>query len=169
MHVISLGGNRWQWMEFFLIYLTLIRAKPIKTRSGSIVKLVTLWKRRNCDDWSSNAVFVGTPPPDDTWHAFLSGSAPSGSPQEDMWRASPIRSPSGRDTRHSQTSHPDDRHITSGRPTYPIRICLSGSLTKVNKSYYIISTAYHGPLSATCRAKGQKWWQVTSHDLWQPP
>lgn len=42
----------------FLIYLTLIRAKPIKTRSGSIVKLVTLWKRRNCDDWSSNAVLT---------------------------------------------------------------------------------------------------------------
>ncbi|RVW55627.1 hypothetical protein CK203_088102 [Vitis vinifera] len=44
-------------------------------------------------------------------------------PKGDTWRASPIRTFSGRGTRHSQTSHPDDRHITSGRPTYPIRIC----------------------------------------------
>ena len=64
-------------------------------------------------------------------------------------------------------SHPNDRHITSGRPTYPIRIYLSGSLTKVSKSYYVISTACHSPRSATYRAKGQEWWQVTSHDLWQ--
>ena len=73
---------------------------------------------------------VGTPPPNDTWHAFLSGLAPSGFPQEDTWRVSPIWTPSGRSTRHSLTSHPNDRHITSGRPTYPIRICLSGSLIK---------------------------------------
>ena len=111
---------------------------------------------------------VGTYPPDDKWHAFLSGLAPSGFPQEDTWHASPIRTPSGRGTRHSQTSHLDDRHITSGRPTYPIQICLSGSLTKVSKSYYVIPTACHSPRSATCRAKGQEWWQVTSHDLWQP-
>ena len=77
-----------------------------------------------------NVTVVGTPPPNDTWHVFLSRLAPSGFHQEDTWRASPIRTPSGRGTRHSQTSHPDDRHITSGRPTYPIRICLSGSLTK---------------------------------------
>ncbi|RVW56288.1 hypothetical protein CK203_111210 [Vitis vinifera] len=38
---------------------------------------------------------VGTSPPDDTWHAFLAGSAPFGSPQEDTWRASPIRTPFG--------------------------------------------------------------------------
>ena len=81
--------------------------------------------------------------------------------------ASPIRTSLGRGTRHSQTSHPDDRHITSGRPTYPIRICLFGSLTKVSKSYYVIPTACHGPRSATCRVKRQEWWQVTSYDLWQ--
>ena len=112
---------------------------------------------------------VGTPPPDDawrtfpddTWHIFLSGF-----PQEDTWRASPIRTSLGRSTRHSQTSHPDDRHITSGRPTYPIRICLSESLTKVSKSYYVISIACHDPRSATCRVKRQEWWQVTSYDLW---
>ena len=98
-------------------------------------------------------IIVGTPPPDDMWHAFLFGLAPSGFLQEDTWRASPIRIPSGRGTRHSQTSHPDDRHITFGRQTYPIRICSSGSLTKVSKSYYVIPTAYHSPRSATCRAK----------------
>ena len=57
---------------------------------------------------------VGTPPPNDTWHAFLSGLAPSGFPQEDTWRAFSVRTPSGRGTRHSPTSHPDDSHITSG-------------------------------------------------------
>ena len=31
--------------------------------------------------------------------------------------------------------HPDNRHIASERPTYTIRICLSGSLTEVSKSY----------------------------------
>ena len=41
---------------------------------------------------------------------------------------------SGRGTRHSRTLHLDDHHIASGRPTYPIRICLSGSLTEVSKS-----------------------------------
>ena len=59
-------------------------------------------------------------------------------------------------------------NITSGQPTYPIWICLSGSLTKVSKSYYVIPTACHGLHSIACRAKGQEWWQVTSHDLWQP-
>ena len=133
---------------------------------------------------------VGTPPPDATWHTFSSGLAPSGSPwchvahisirissirispKEDTWHASPIRTSSGRSTRHSQTSHPDDRYITSGRPTYPIQICLSRSLTKVSKSCYAILTACHGPRSATCRVKGQEWQQVTSHNLWhlrRPP
>nr|CAN61838.1 hypothetical protein VITISV_018856 [Vitis vinifera] len=63
-------------------------------------------------------------------HFFIGTKLHPDFPQEDMWRASPIRTPSGRSTRHSQISHPDDRHITSGRPTYPIRICLSESLTK---------------------------------------
>ena len=58
-------------------------------------------------------------------------------------------------------------NITSGRPIYPIRICLSGSLTKSSKSYYVIPTAYHGSRSATCKARWQEWWQVTSYDLWQ--
>ena len=83
-------------------------------------------------------------------------------------------------------------NITSGRPTYPIRICLSGSLTEVSKSCYIILTACHSDSltqptirrlqgkrtkrvashlrrSVACRTKGREWWQVTSHDLCQPP
>ena len=87
-------------------------------------------------------LLVGTPLPDamwhtfsdDMWHVFSSGLLPSGFPQEYTWRASPIRTSSGRSTRHSQISHPDDRHITSRRPTYPIRICLFGSLTEVSQS-----------------------------------
>ena len=55
-------------------------------------------------------------------------------------------------------------NITSERLTYPIRICLSGSLTEVSKSCYIIPTACHNPRSAACRAKGQRGWQVTSDD-----
>ena len=89
-------------------------------------------------------------------------------------RISSIRiSPIGHMARFPYPDSFRERHttlanITSGRPTYPIRICLSGSLTKVSKSYYVIPTACHGPHSAACRAKGQGWWQVTSHDLWQP-
>ena len=109
--------------------------------------------------WSSMAI-VGTPPPDDTWRASLSGTTPSGLPKEGHVARSPIRTSSGRSTRHSRTSYPDDSI------SYPDM--LSGSLTKVSKSCYVIPTAYHSPHSATCRAKGQEWWQVTSHDLWQP-
>ena len=86
---------------------------------------------------------VGTPPPwwhvthTSWWHVarILIRITQSGSPQEYMWRASPIRTSSGRSTQHLQISHLDDRHITSGRPTYPIRICLYESLTEVSKSY----------------------------------
>ena len=103
---------------------------------------------------------VGTPPPDDTWRASLSGATPSGLPKDGHVARSLIRTPSGRSTGHSRASHSDDSISYSDM--------LSGSLTKVSKSYYVIPTACHGPLSATCRAKEQEWWQVTSHDLWQP-
>ena len=135
-------------------------------------------------NWFSYMVSVGTTPPSDTWHAFLSGLAPSGFPQKNTWRAFPIRTPSGRNTRHSQISHPDDCHITSGRPTYPIWICLSESLTKSKQVLLHQSdslpqptihrlqskrtglVAGHLPPSAVCRVKGQEWWHVTSQDLW---
>ena len=88
------------------------------------------------------AIYVGTPPsndawrtsPNDTWHAFLSGLPHLDFPT--MTRGTLLLSglSSGRGTRHSRTLHPDDRHIASGWPTYPIRICLSGSLTKISKS-----------------------------------
>ena len=50
---------------------------------------------------------------------------------------SPIRTPSGRSTRHSRTSLPDNSI------SYPDM--LSGSLTKVSKPCYVISTACHSP------------------------
>ena len=103
---------------------------------------------------------VGTPPPDDTWRASLSGATPFGLPKEGHVARSPIRTSSGRSTRHSWTSHPDDSISYSDM--------LSGSLTKVSKSYYVILTVCHSPCSVIYRVKGQEWWQVTSHDLWQP-
>ena len=56
---------------------------------------------------SKGVTVVGTPPPDNTWRAPLSGATPSGLPQEDTWRApypdfprghvarAPIRTPLG--------------------------------------------------------------------------
>ena len=105
-------------------------------------------------------MIVGTPPPDDMWRASLFGATPSRLPKDGHVARSPIRTPSGRSTRHSRTSYPDNSI------SYPDM--LSGSLTKVSKSYYVIPTTCHSPRFATCRAKGQEWWQVTSHDLWQP-
>ena len=104
-------------------------------------------------------VYVGTPPPDETWHASLSGVIPSGLPQgtRDAFPLSGL--PQGE--AHSARKH----HIRMTDISYPD---MSGSLTKVSKSYYIIPTVCHNPHSATYKAKGQEWWQVTSHDLWQP-
>nr|CAN70467.1 hypothetical protein VITISV_026832 [Vitis vinifera] len=56
---------------------------------------------------------------------------------------SPIRTPLGRSTRHSRSSHPDDSI------SYPDM--LSGSLTKVHKPCYVIPTACHSPRSAALR------------------
>ena len=109
---------------------------------------------------------VGTPSPDNTWRASLSGVTPSGLPKEGHVARSPIRISSGRSTQHSQTSHPDYSI------SYPDM--LSGSLTKVSKSYYVIPTACYSPRSATCRVKGQECSKspstisnsrVASHDL----
>ena len=56
---------------------------------------------------------------------------------------SAIRTPTGRSTRHSRSSHPNDSI------SYPDM--LSGSLPKVHKPWYIISTACHSPRSAALR------------------
>ncbi|RVW40903.1 hypothetical protein CK203_076964 [Vitis vinifera] len=85
---------------------------------------------------------VRTPPPDDTERTSLSGATPSGSPRGHVTR-SPIRTLSGRSTRHSQSSHPDDSI------SYPDM--LSGSLTKVHKPCYVIPTACHSPRSTALR------------------
>ena len=50
---------------------------------------------------------VGTPPPDDTECASLSGLLHPDSPRGHTTR-SPIQTPSGRSTRHSRSSHLDD-------------------------------------------------------------
>ena len=111
---------------------------------------------------------------------FYPDYPPSGFSQEYTWCASPIRTPSGRGTRHSQTSHLDDRHITSGRPTYPIRICFVRIVDWSKQVLHIIPTTCHGPRSATCRVKGQEWSdgkslptifdsRGASHDFCQPP
>ena len=50
---------------------------------------------------------VGAPPPDDTEHAALLEQLHPDSPRGHVAR-SPIRTPSGRSTRHSRSSHPDD-------------------------------------------------------------
>ena len=56
---------------------------------------------------------------------------------------SPIRTPSGRSTRHSRSSHSDD--------SISYLDMLSGSLTKVHKPCYVIPTACHSPRSAALR------------------
>ena len=68
-------------------------------------------------------ILVGTSPPSDTWRTFLSGLAPSGFPLR------------GHVARFPYLDFLRERHtalanITSGRSTYPIRICLSESLIK---------------------------------------
>ena len=125
-------------------------------------------------------ILVGTSPPSDTWRTFLSGLAPSGFPLR------------GHVARFPYLDFLRERHtalanITSGRSTYPIRICLSESLIKSKQVLLHHSdilpqptirrlqsertglVASHLPRFAACRAKGQEWWQVTSHDLCQQP
>ena len=106
--------------------------------------------------------------------------ARSGFPQEDTWCASPIWTSSGRGTRHSQTLHPDDRHITFGRPTYPIRICFVRIVDWSKQVLHVIPISCHDPRSATYRVKWHEWNdgkspptisdnRDTSHDLCQLP
>ena len=95
--------------------------------------------------------------PSSWWHvaciAIWSNSIRT--PQEDTWHAPLSGLPQG----EALTSHPDDSISYSDM--------LSGLLTEVSKPCYVIPTACHSPRSAACRAKGQEWWQVTSHDIWQ--
>ena len=96
---------------------------------------------------------IGTPPPDDTERASLSGATPSGFPKRT----------------HGALPYPDslrEKHtalaiITSRMIAYPIRM-LSGSLTKVHKPCYVILTACHSPRSAALR------WCVRTSLPWIP-
>ena len=109
---------------------------------------------------------VGTPPPNDvwrtslndTWHAFLSGLPHPDFPMRTRGTLLLSGLSLGRGTRHSRTLHLDDRHIASGRPTYPIRICLFGSLTEVSKS----CTSFQQPATISNSRNA-------SHDLCQLP
>ena len=78
----------------------------------------------------NEVVIVGTPLPDDTWRASLSGATPSGLPQEEA---------------HDTCKH----HIRT--IAYPYPSMLSESLTKVSKSSYVILTTCHSPCSAALR------------------
>ena len=79
---------------------------------------------------------VGTPPPDDTERASLSGATPSVFPKREA-----------HGTREHHT--PDD--------SIPYPDMLSGSLTKVSKPCYFIPKAYHSPRSAALQ------WCVRTH------
>ena len=83
---------------------------------------------------------VGTPLPDDTERALLSGATPSGFLKRTYGGAPLSELPQGEahDTREHHT--PDDSI------SYPDM--LSGSLTKVSKPSYVIPTACHSPCSA---------------------
>ena len=94
----------------------------IETKS---LNIVTSWIINANKELIRDAIcvnIVGTPPPDNTWHAFLSGSASSGFPPKETRGALLLFGlPQGEahDTRkhHIRTiviSHPDDRHIPSG-------------------------------------------------------
>ena len=85
---------------------------------------------------------VGTPSPDDTERASLSEQLHPDSLRGYVAR-SPIQTPLGRSTRHSQSSHLDD--------SISYLDMLSGSLAKVHKPCYVISTTYHSPRSAALR------------------
>ena len=123
---------------------------------------------------------VGSLPPDDTWHAFLSGPASSGFPQEYTWRDSPIRT-------LSKEMHTTLTNIISERSSYHIRTTdisypdMFVWIINWNKQVlHAIITTCHDPHSATCRVKGQEWSDGkslptisdshgASNDLYQPP
>ena len=124
---------------------------------------------------------VGTPPPDNTWH-----TSPG-----DAWHTLSTGSTSSEffpRVHVARLSYPDPfkkRHttltnITSGRLPQHIRttdIHYSDMFVWIidwsKQVLHVITTACHGPHSATCRVKGQEWSDskslptITSHDFWQ--
>ena len=131
----------------------------------------------------SNAVMgiVGTPspdntwhtPPDDAWHTFSSRSTSSGfSPRVHVARLS---YPDPLKKRHTTLTN-----ITSGRLPQHIRttdIHYPDMFVRIidwsKQVLHVITTACHGPRSATYRVKGQEWSDskslptITSHNFWQ--
>ena len=102
---------------------------------------------------------VGTPPPDDTEHAFLSGAIPSGFPQGTCAAMLSCATPSGfpKRTRTAMLSglpqgeaH-DTREYHTPDDSISYLDMLSGSLTKVSKPCCFIPKACHSPCSAALR------------------
>ena len=85
---------------------------------------------------------VGTPPPDDTEHALLSGATPSGFPKRT--RAAML---SGLPQGEAHDTH--EYHTPDDSISY--LDMLSGSLTKVSKPCCFIPKACHSPCSAALR------------------
>ena len=96
---------------------------------------------------------VGTPLPDDTERARLSGSTPSGFPKRTCAAMLSGATPSGflKRTRaamlsglsHEEAHDTREHHTPDDSISYPDM--LSGSLTKVSKPCYVIPTACHSP------------------------
>ena len=110
----------------------------------------------------------------------------SGLLQGDLIRITPIRiSPRVHVARFSYPNSLKERHttlinITSGQPTYTVRIYFVRIVDWSKRVLHVIITACHGPRSATCRVKGQEGSDDkslptisnshdASHDLCQPP
>nr|CAN67745.1 hypothetical protein VITISV_030424 [Vitis vinifera] len=101
---------------------------------------------------------VGTPPPDDTERALLSGTTPSGFPQGTcdamLFEATPSEFP--KRTRAAMLSglpqgeahDTREHHTPDDSISYPDMLSGWKTLTKVSKPCYVIPTACHRPCSA---------------------
>ena len=143
----------------------------VHKRTTKHQKVVWTSQKQSCRDpsprWHVAHIFLMT-----RGTRFYPDYPPSGFSQEYTWCASPIRTPSGRGTRHSQTSHLDDRHITSGRPTYPIRICCSDHWLKwanLATSFWQLATTHIlSPAKRKDKSDDKSPPMISdSHDLWQ--
>nr|CAN76693.1 hypothetical protein VITISV_006677 [Vitis vinifera] len=87
---------------------------------------------------------VGTPPPDDTERALLSGTTPSGFPKRT--RAAMLSGlPQGE--AHDTREH----HTTDDSISYPDMLSGWKTLTKVSEPCYVIPTAFYNPCFAALR------------------
>ena len=151
-------NRRTCWDPFPLSFLKVLTFKPFV---DFVSPIFWYFERKNFLTFFFHSLTCRDPSP--WWHvAHISIQSNSiRIPPRGHVVRSPIWTPSMRSTRHSRISHPDDSI------SYPDM--LSSSLTRVGTPCYVIPTVWHSSRSAACRVKGQEWWQVASHDLWQPP